>query len=234
MCGHSHGMGAVIGVKHFVNPIRIARAIMETSADDFRILAGSGAEAFAVENGLESVDARRLICEREQQRWESIRKSRTIVGHHSSHAFLPKSPTGTVGAVALDSRGNLACATSTGGTPFKRPGRVGDSPLPGGGYYASKHAACSATGWGEAIATALTSARCVALASNPETQPNCAQQGIRELHQFIANPSGEGATGGVIVMSKDGVGYCAYSTPRMARGGWSTGESVWVELDAPN
>mmetsp|Transcript_2591 Transcript_2591/g.8933 ORF Transcript_2591/g.8933 Transcript_2591/m.8933 type:complete len:123 (-) Transcript_2591:83-451(-) len=93
-----------------------------------------------------------------------------------------------------------------------------------------------ATGWGEAIATCLSSARAVDLAGALEA-PDAAdvveacEAVLRELHVGVANPRGQGATGGVIVLSSTGAGGWAFTTPRMARGGWAEGGDPWVALD---
>ena len=180
---------------------------------------------------------------------------------HSSFAFVedrdataadapPAHPRGTVGCVARDSTGLVAAATSTGGTPFKEPGRVGDCPIPGAGYFANRSAACSATGWGEAILTMGVSARAVThceramveevgVGEGPSKSVAEACRGaIEELHGAVVNPRGQGATGGVIVVDAGtGAGGFAYSTPRMARGGWvgaapDVEAAPWVALDA--
>ncbi|HZW37850.1 MAG TPA: isoaspartyl peptidase/L-asparaginase [Ignavibacteriaceae bacterium] len=129
MSGKDLSAGAVAGVKHIKNPISLARSIMEKSPHV--MFAGAGAEKFAVNNGVKLVD---------QSYFENPNKK-------------PKDSSkgkGTVGCVALDSYGNLAAATSTGGMQDKMPGRVGDSPIINAGTYANnKTCAVSCTGHGE-------------------------------------------------------------------------------------
>ncbi|OFV89812.1 MAG: hypothetical protein A3J75_03575, partial [Acidobacteria bacterium RBG_16_68_9] len=126
--------GAVGAVSTVVNPVRLARAVM----DDGRhvLLVGGGAEPFARAHGLPTTSPEQFITERQRRRWS---------------AGAGEGP-GTVGAVAVDATGHVAAATSTGGLTHKLPGRVGDSALIGAGTYADDRAgAASATGHGEAI-----------------------------------------------------------------------------------
>ncbi|MFT3997730.1 MAG: isoaspartyl peptidase/L-asparaginase [Asticcacaulis sp.] len=141
MDGASQKAGAVAGVTRTKNPISLARAVMEKSPHV--MLARDGADKFSVEKGLEQVDPKYFFT---QQRWDQLEawKKKNLAAVDQTHLF------GTVGAVALDSAGHLAAATSTGGTTGKRWGRIGDSPVIGAGTYA-KDGACavSATGTGE-------------------------------------------------------------------------------------
>jgi beta-aspartyl-peptidase (threonine type) len=123
MAGDSLAAGGVACLTRVRNPVLVARRVME--ATDCVLLAGPAATAFAREQGFGDHDPGLPSARR-----------------------AAEGP-GTVGAVALDAGGRLAAATSTGGRAGKRAGRVGDSPVPGAGNYASAHAAVSATGWGE-------------------------------------------------------------------------------------
>jgi beta-aspartyl-peptidase (threonine type) len=134
MDGATLRAGAVAAVSRIRNPVLAARAVMEKSPHV--LLVGRGAEQFARQHGLPLV---RNTYFNTQERREALRKG--LKRHH-----------GTVGAVALDRRGDLAAATSTGGYTGKLPGRVGDSPLIGAGTYADNSScAVSGTGWGEAF-----------------------------------------------------------------------------------
>jgi beta-aspartyl-peptidase (threonine type) len=119
--------------------------------------------------------------------------------------------------VARDASGRLAAATSTGGTPFKPPGRVGDSPLPGAGFYADAHVAVSTTGWGEAIAAVGLAREVRERVWSGETAEDAARGALRRMHEQVTSPEREGATGGCIVVTPDEAAY-AFTTPRMARG----------------
>jgi isoaspartyl peptidase/L-asparaginase-like protein (Ntn-hydrolase superfamily) len=134
MDGATLRAGAVAAVSRIRNPVLAARAVMEKSPHV--LLVGKGAEQFARQHELPLV---RDTYFNTHERREAFRKG--LKRHH-----------GTVGAVALDRRGDLAAATSTGGYTGKLPGRVGDSPLIGAGTYADNSTcAVSGTGWGEAF-----------------------------------------------------------------------------------
>ncbi len=230
MDGNTRLYGAVAGIKHFLHPIRIARRILEKGNRATCFLVGEGAEAFALQEGFPYIPNEALIVEREWQRYRRLRESRRF---HPSTAFhLPEEPCpkDTVGAVARDRKGRLAAATSTGGTPMTWPGRVGDSPLPGSGYYATREVAISTTGWGEAIA-AMVLARSIAESIHQGLSPEEASTyRLMELYETIRNDCGQGATAGVIVLTASRGGSWAYTTPHMARGGWCEGEALWVAL----
>lgn len=138
MDGRTLACGAVAGVTTVRNPIILARLVMEQSPHVF--LMGNGAEEFATVMGVERVLNSYFDTERRRQRLEEWK---------AEQAAKQAKPRGTVGAVALDSHGNLAAATSTGGMTGKRWGRVGDSPVIGAGTYANKVCAVSCTGTGE-------------------------------------------------------------------------------------
>ena len=137
MDGRSLAAGAVGAVGRIANPVTLARTVME--AGRHILLVGEGARRFAAEAGFEECAPEALIAERQHARWTAL--------HEAKAEAL-----GTVGAVARDREGHLAAATSTGGLPFKAPGRVGDSALIGCGTYADDRlGAASCTGDGEAI-----------------------------------------------------------------------------------
>jgi beta-aspartyl-peptidase (threonine type) len=154
MDGATRRAGAVAGLKRIRNPIALARLVMERSPHV--MLTGDGAEAFAVEQGVELVDPTYFHTDRA---WQALQRALeqerqgAKTGASARPALERDTPAGyfgTVGAVALDRHGNLAAGTSTGGMTNKRFGRVGDSPIVGAGTYAS-NASCavSATGHGE-------------------------------------------------------------------------------------
>ncbi len=150
MDGKTLRAGAVACLKHIKNPVSLARLVMEKSGHV--MMDGEGAETFAKENGIELVDQKYFYTE---ERWQALQKVKAAEenrGGAAKKAFIisDQDRHGTVGAVALDQDGNLAVATSTGGTTNKRAGRVGDSPVIGAGTYAN-NATCavSATGDGE-------------------------------------------------------------------------------------
>jgi len=156
MKGSTLEAGAVAGVEDIKNPISLARKVMEET--DHVLLVGDGAEHFARIMGFEKYNPK--TKERIEQ-WKSWRE-KLLQGkplHWKKIANLlkkyPEILTGTVGAVALDSKGEIAAATSTGGVLLKLFGRVGDTPMLGAGTYATPFAGASATGMGEGIMRAL-------------------------------------------------------------------------------
>ncbi|MBD8488414.1 isoaspartyl peptidase/L-asparaginase [Echinicola sp. CAU 1574] len=155
MDGKTRNAGAVAGITTVKNPITAAFEVMQNSPHVFMV--GKGAEQFAEEQGLEIVDPSYF---REEKRYEQLMKiiesEQQQLDHSSLREMEWEDPYfndrkyGTVGAVAVDSEGNVAAATSTGGMTNKRYGRVGDVPVIGAGTYAD-NATCavSATGHGE-------------------------------------------------------------------------------------
>lgn len=146
MDGSDLNAGAVAGVHNIRNPILLARKVMTDSKHV--MLGGEGAETFARENGIEFAEDAYFHTE---YRWQQLEKARAArEGNTASLSKTPDQWFSTVGAVAVDSSGNLAAATSTGGMTNKRWGRIGDSPIIGAGTYAdNRSCAVSATGHGE-------------------------------------------------------------------------------------
>lgn len=146
MEGSTMKAGAVTGVRHIKNPISLARAVMEKS--EHVMLVGDGAEEFAKKQGFTMIPEKYFFT---PERWKSLQKAKELEKQGTKPEKLPADKKhGTVGAVALDSKGNLAAATSTGGMTNKRWGRVGDAPIIGAGTFAD-NATCaiSCTGHGE-------------------------------------------------------------------------------------
>ncbi|MGH9863465.1 MAG: isoaspartyl peptidase/L-asparaginase family protein [Candidatus Acidiferrales bacterium] len=207
MDGRTLKCGAVCAVERLRNPIRVARLVLERS--QHMMLAGPGAEQFAVEMGVSLCNPSELVVAREVETWYRLK--------HESDAgrgrFQGGERLGTVGAVALDGEGNLAAATSTGGTACKYPGRVGDSALIGCGCYADQRTgAVSATGYGEAIMkVVLAKAVSDLLADGLEPQA-AAEKALALLGERT------GAHGGLIVVDPAGRLGSALTTSHMAYG----------------
>jgi len=179
--------GAVCALPPFLNPIAIARAAL----DDGRhvLYAGEGAARFAVERGFVRSTSEAMTTESSRARWIAVRDK----GDNEGWAG------GTVGAVARDSRGGTAAATSTGGRVNKRVGRVGDSPVPGAGNYADDDGgACSATGDGEAVLRLCLGKRAIDLLAVRAHPEEAARSVIRSMAMRT------GGTGGVILVDRDG------------------------------
>lgn len=216
MDGTTGRYGGVMAVERLAHPIRVAHDLLHHGNGQAALLAGNGAEAFAERMGYTLIDNEALICDRERARYARHRAEAEV---DSSDSFLPPAgPSDTVGAVVRDANGRLAAGTSTGGTPFKWPGRVGDSPLPGAGYYATKDAAACATGWGEAIAGHSLCVRAVDAVAAGNAPQAVAERLLTSMHERYTHPRGEGARAGLLVLPATGPGAWAFTTPRMARG----------------
>jgi L-asparaginase / beta-aspartyl-peptidase len=210
MDGSDLSAGAVAGVTIVKNPISLARRVMADTPHV--LLAGRGAEDFARQAELELVDPEYFQTEFERKKWEASEAKRNAGEDPQSRASLEPPHLGTVGCVVLDSHGNLAAGTSTGGTYYKLPGRIGDSPIIGAGTYAdNRGAAISCTGIGElfiqrAIAYDLSSAvrykRC-----------SLAEAARLQLHEEL--PKG---SGGLVAIDHQGNVVADHNTPGMAGG----------------
>lgn len=223
--------GAVAGVTTTRNPIRAAHAVMTKSPHV--MLIGQGADAFAAEAGLEIVDPSYFHT---PLRWNQLQKAIAAERVMLDHDFDPdtaqpvedakgkdseedemdeevENKRGTVGAVALDCRGNLAAGTSTGGLMNKRFGRVGDSPIIGAGTYAdNRSVAVSTTGTGEVFictAAAFNTAAQVRLLRVPPAE--AADSALGEIAAL-------GGDGGLIVLDAQGNHAMRFNTSAMFRG----------------
>jgi beta-aspartyl-peptidase (threonine type) len=134
--------GGVVLVSRVRNPILLARAVMERTPHV--LIGGAAAERLARQAGLRLCRPDQLVSPRARERWLAARTQNIASANETDQH-------GTVGAAAVDSRGNLAAATSTGGVSGKMPGRIGDSAIIGAGFFANGAGAASATGAGEAI-----------------------------------------------------------------------------------
>ena len=206
MDGATLQAGGVGCVERLRNPVRAARKILSESPHVYFV--GAGAEQFAAEHGVPLCRNEDLIIAREVER---LREYQREEAGHGNELFAPTISHDTVGAVALDRQGNIAAATSTGGTLNKAPGRLGDSSLIGCGCYADNlSAAASTTGWGEPImklVLAKWTADRVAAGNLPEW---AAQEAMNYLKQRL---NGHGV---IIVLNAQGQIGIAHNTPRMA------------------
>lgn len=190
MDGSTLRCGAVVGVKRTVNPVSLARAVMERTPHV--MLAGAAADRFAVRQGLKTAgrdyflnDTRRRLIEE--------------TGH------------GTVGAVALDASGRLAAATSTGGVSGQLTGRVGDTPVIGAGTYADARCAVSCTGWGEEFIRHVVAGRVAFMVE--EGRPLA--EAVEEVVERVLRPGDGGliavdATGAVVMRTNSQSMSCAW------------------------
>ncbi|MFN7110885.1 MAG: isoaspartyl peptidase/L-asparaginase family protein [Brevundimonas sp.] len=232
--------GAVAGLTTTRHPVAAARAVMEQSPHV--MLIGPGADAFAAQAGLEQVDPSFFFTER---RWQGLIKALTEAGlpiperpagapapgaQASVAPPLNEKKFGTVGAVALDSQGRLAAATSTGGMTAKRWGRVGDVPIIGAGTYASNADGCavSATGSGEYFIRSTVARDICRRTADGATVQAAADAEITDVGSI-------GGDGGVIVMGLTGTPAFAMNTSGMYRGAVSSTApaSVAIYADEP-
>jgi L-asparaginase / beta-aspartyl-peptidase len=213
MDGRTLKAGAVGSVQHIKNPVILARLVMEKSPHV--MLDCAGAEAFARANGMELVDQKYFFT---QERWDALQKMKAAEKERASDAgksfiITDQDRHGTVGAVALDKDGNLAAATSTGGTTNKMPGRIGDTPVIGAGTYANNQTcAVSCTGDGEYFIRAATAHEVSALMQYRGMKlPEAAHTALETVKQL-------GGTGGLIAIDKNGEIALPFTTNGMYRG----------------
>lgn len=222
MDGRDRSAGAIAGVKTVKNPILLADRVRTDSEHVF--LMGAGAEAFAAEKGFAVTPPDYFATPARRESLERL-KAEKLSALDVDHKF------GTVGAVALDRKGNLAAGTSTGGMTGKRWGRIGDAPVIGAGTYADNRAcAVSATGWGEYfLRVGVAHEICARLRATVEVKAAMAGDKApdpfvrTEEVQYIADAVMEdvrqmGGDGGVILVTPAGQAIFSFNTTGMYRG----------------
>lgn len=236
MEGHTLNVGAVASVECIKNPISLARRVLESP---HVLLVGRGAQEFATEQGITLCAPEDLITERQRNNWKAAQRAeqdeqdepryvRHVIGSVSvsqaakgtqagRRAGHDEEKHGTAGAAALDMHGNLAAATSTGGIHNKYPGRVGDSPLVGCGFYADENAAISCTGHGEDFIRLLIAKRAADFVARGDSAQAAAEAAIAVLG---AKAEGKG---GLILVDRQGrVGY-AWNSDHLVRAYMASG-----------
>ncbi len=197
--------GAVAFVRNIRNPISLARLVMERT--EHVLLAGEGANQFAEQIGVPSESDEYFFTE---HRWlqlqEAIAEGRVQLDHAAAK------PIGTVGAVACDSKGNLAAATSTGGMTNKKFGRVGDTPMVGAGNYADGTCAVSCTGHGEFFMLGVTA---YDVAARMDYKGLTLEEAARETIEHLTSIKGEG---GLIAVDRRGNVTLRFNSEGMYRG----------------
>src|SRR4051794_2343162 len=221
MDGATLRAGGVGCVERIANPVRAARKILSESPHVYFV--GDGAERFAAEHGVPLCRNEDLIIPREVER---LREYMSRGEDHPEEIFAPAISHDTVGAVALDRDGNIAAATSTGGTLAKAPGRLGDSSLIGCGCYANNEsAAASTTGWGEPIMKLVLAK----WAADRVLAGNLPQWAAAEAINYLKDRVN--GHGGMIVLDSKGRFGIAHNTPRMAWALRTAAEERWaIEL----
>lgn len=230
MDGKTRQAGAVAGVERIENPINLARLVMEKSVHV--MLSGSGAEDFAVSQGVELVDNKIFDTE---HRLSSLKKAKAKMqqaklknkDYQAAHQALEvEYKVGTVGAVALDRNGNIAAGTSTGGMTNKRFGRIGDSPVIGAGTFAENEScAVSATGHGEYFIRYNVAAD---ICARVKYQGKTIEQAGNEVIHDILKPIG--GTGGVIILDNKGNMSLPFNTKGMYRASKSSTSATKVAI----
>jgi L-asparaginase / beta-aspartyl-peptidase len=218
MEGRTLKAGAVCGLTRIRNPVELARTVMERS--EHVMLAGAGAEEFAASQGISFVPQSYFHT---AERWQQLERIRAgefgLSGHTISHV-------GTVGAVALDTHGHLAAATSTGGMTGKRFQRIGDSPIIGGGTYADdRSCAVSATGHGEIfIRAAVAHDVCARMRFGGRSVGEAARQVI------FGELAALGGEGGVIAIDAHGEIAMEFNSEGMFRASKKAGEETQIAI----
>ncbi len=228
MEGHTQRVGAVANVERIKNPISLARRVLESP---HVLLVGRGAQIFAREQGIHLCRRQELLTEHQQANWQHAHAERaarlqqqhgtepsyyrtelgsTSASATSNHLEDSDEKHGTVGAVALDSFGTLAAATSTGGIVYKYPGRIGDSPLVGAGFYADEQSAISCTGYGEDFMRLLIAKRAADFVARGMNAHAAAEAAIALLGTKATG------TGGLIIVDHMGNLGFAWNSTHMA------------------
>jgi beta-aspartyl-peptidase (threonine type) len=208
MDGATRKAGAVAGIRGIKNPVSLARLVMENS--EHVMLTGKGAEDFARANRQIFKNEEYFLTEHRRQQWLLVKDtSITLLDHISGK----EKKYGTVGAVAIDVKGNLAASTSTGGMTNKRWGRVGDTPIIGAGTYADDTVAVSCTGHGEFYIRRVVAHEISALMryKGLSLQEACDEVVFNQLQP-------DGGEGGLIAIDKHGNATLSFNTPGMYRG----------------
>jgi len=218
--GPALGFGAIAGIKNIQHPISLARMVMEKT--DHVLLQGSGAQEFARMMGIAPHNP---VTEERRNQWRKYREKflRGDAGDWPKlKALMKEHPEflhGTVGAVAMDEKGSVTAGTSTGGVFLKLLGRVGDTPLPGAGTYATKFGGASSTGLGESMMrTLITKTACDFMRMGLDAQ-GAASGAVNMLSNILGTEAGI-----IVVDNQGGVGF-AQNTPQMVHAYFKQGMS---------
>lgn len=209
MEGTCLNVGAVAGVRDIANPITLARRVME---GEHVFIIGEGASRYAETHGMARCDQARLVVPRELATWHRYQETRDL--------GEPWGARDTVGAIARDAAGHIVAGVSTGGRPLKLPGRVGDVPCAGCGFYADDAVgAAVSTGEGEAILRIVMAKRAVDQLAEGGVPDDVARATIDYLSRRVQGRAG------VILLDAQGRVGSAFSTGRMARA-WNDGSTI--------
>ena len=219
MNGCDSAAGSVVSVTNIRHPIRAAKKLLEKGWPV--MLNSKGAEEFSIEQGVEKVSQDWLITELRKAQWQKWKDNNSRPGStdEDDEAILDHDAEGmgTVGAVAIDSKGNLAAATSTGGMTGKPEGRIGDTPIIGAGTWADNVVAVSCTGVGEAFIRTCA-------AHEVSTRLQLGETLAKACDHILNRVAPLGGRGGVIAIDKLGNLAMPFQTTLMYRGSWIDGE----------
>jgi len=205
--------GAVCNLVGIRNPVLAAQAVLDHSPHI--LMGGAGARALALAHGASACDPAELIIERRRLQWEQLKASGKSYAESlvlESMSELAGEPRDTVGALAIDSRGELAAASSTGGVMMKLPGRIGDTPIPGSGVYCGPAGAVACTGHGEAAMQVVLAKYAYDLLEGGHGVLEAARLGINHLVRLVDGKAG------FILLDSRGRRAWATSTSRIAAG----------------
>ncbi len=201
-------IGSVCAIQNITNPVKVARLVMEKT--NHIMLVGKGANLFAQEMGVPEVSPEDLLVGRELERYHEIKKMKKFKPKDAFRKQNEPTQMGTVGCVCLDQTGHISVALSTGGTPYKRAGRVGDTPLWGSGAYLERNfGGAAATGYGEDLIRILATNSCVQYIKLGLSAQEAANFTIKDLKKKVDG------LGGIISLTSRSIGL-AFNTPRMA------------------
>ncbi|MGM0218463.1 N(4)-(beta-N-acetylglucosaminyl)-L-asparaginase [Enterococcus sp. AZ126] len=194
MDGDTFKIGAVAGITDTKNPISVARKLSDEKFNSFRV--GDGATKYAMLNGFER---KNMLTERAHQIWEKR------VEEIAKNNLSPYDGHDTIGAISLDKKGSMAAGTSSSGLFMKKPGRVGDSPLSGSGFYVdSEIGGATATGLGEDLMKGCLAYEIVRLMGEGKTPQEACDQAVYTFHDKLTKRYGKAGAFSLVAMNNSG------------------------------
>ncbi|WP_326716549.1 N(4)-(beta-N-acetylglucosaminyl)-L-asparaginase [Vagococcus jeotgali] len=194
MCGDTFKIGAVAGIEDVMHPISVARQLSHDKFNSF--LVGEGATKYAMLNGFER---RNMLTERAKKMWENR------LAEMAEHNLSPYDGHDTIGVVSLDSHGSMSAGTSSSGLFMKKPGRVGDSPLSGSGFYVdSDVGGAAATGLGEDLMKGILSYEIVRKMEEGLSPQEACDQTVYPFHDKLTKRYGKAGAFSLVAMNNKG------------------------------
>jgi L-asparaginase / beta-aspartyl-peptidase len=215
MVGTDLSVGAVAAIQNVKNPIEVANLVRIKT--QHILLVGEGASGFAREQDVEFIKTEDMLIGREKNLYKKLAGQDKV---NIKSFFETKKPSDTVGAVVINSRGEIVAGTSTGGTPYKLAGRVGDCPIVGAGFYADDSVAgVVCTGWGEGILKVQLAREAIERIKAGQNPNDAVLGSVAYMYHKI------NGDGGIIIIDKNGETGFAFNTPFMPVG-HATGDSI--------